>query len=223
LRVLALDTALNACSVAVIDTATDETVALESVPMARGHAEALMPMVQRVLEASGGLEKIERLAVTIGPGSFTGIRVGLAAARGLALATGLPLVGLPTLVVMAAPLLSDDDGCAVATAIDARHGRVFFQVFAPGARSLVPARLIGSRDAARSTGAGSVRVCGSGASLVAEAGTSGQFSVVAQADIPDPVWLARLAAVVKPGKLPRPLYLRPPDARPQESARIARM
>ncbi len=219
MRVLAMDTALEACSVAVVDTTSDTVIACESVPMQRGHAEALMPMIARVLQQAGGLESIERLAVTVGPGSFTGIRVGLAAARGLALATKIPLVGLPTLVVMAAPLLAEDDGKAVAAAIDARHGRVFFQVLGPGGRNLVSARLITTKEAVRSIGVGAAHLVGSGAEeILKAAGNDIRFDVAPSGNAPDPVWLARLSSVVQPGKLPKPLYLRAPDAKPQEGA-----
>ena len=223
MRVLAIDTALSACSVAVVDTDADQTLAAESWPMERGHAEALMPMIQRVLAGAGGLDAVQRLAVTVGPGSFTGIRVGLAAARGLALATGLPLVGITTLVALAAPLLAADDTTPVAAAVDARHGRVFFQMFGPGARSLVPARLLSARDAARTVGVGPIRIIGSGAATVVEAGPGARFEMYEAAQAPDPVWLAQLGAVSEPSsRVPRPLYLRPADAKPQEGAKVAR-
>lgn len=181
-----------------------------------------MPMVADVVAAGGGLAQIDRIAVTIGPGSFTGIRVGLAAARALALATKKPAVGLSTLVALAAPLLAPDDGAPVAAAVDARHGRVFFQMFGRGARSLVPARLIAVSDAARALGGGRVRVIGSGAQPVAAAANRDGIEVVAAPGV-DTVWLARLgAAAPAPAGPPRPLYLRPPEARPQDAARVPR-
>jgi tRNA threonylcarbamoyladenosine biosynthesis protein TsaB len=190
--------------------------------MARGHAEALMPMVADVVAASGGLSGIDRLAVTVGPGSFTGIRVGLAAARALALATGKPLVGLTTLVALAVPLLAADDGTPAAVAIDARHDRVYFQMFGRGARSLVPARLVTARDAARAAGTGPVNLVGSGAALVVAAAERTGLAAVAGSAI-DPVWLARLgAAASEPSEPPRPLYLRGVDAQPQGGGQVAR-
>ena len=95
MRVLAIDTALAACSAAVLDTEYGGIVASESLPMVRGHAEALMPLLQRMMnQARMAFPDIDRIAVTTGPGSFTGLRVGIAAARGLALAAGKPAVGL---------------------------------------------------------------------------------------------------------------------------------
>src|SRR5580693_9283048 len=104
MRVLAIDTALGACSAAVLDTADGGIVASESLAMARGHAEALMPLVARVMQtACLAFHDLDRVVVTTGPGSFTGLRVGIAAARGLGVATGLPVIGVSTLSAYAAP------------------------------------------------------------------------------------------------------------------------
>jgi tRNA threonylcarbamoyladenosine biosynthesis protein TsaB len=84
MRIFAIDTALEACSAAVLDTELGTVVARESIPMARGHAEALMPLIARVLEMSGAdFKAIDRIAVTTGPGSFTGMRAA-------AIPSGLP-------------------------------------------------------------------------------------------------------------------------------------
>ena len=105
MRVLAIDTALAACSAAVLDTEHNGgIVASESLPMVRGHAEALLPLLRRVMQAAGlTFPAIDRIAVTTGPGSFTGLRVGIAAARGIALAADKPAVGVSTLSAYAAP------------------------------------------------------------------------------------------------------------------------
>ena len=102
MRVLAIDTALAACSAAVLDTAYNGVVASESVPMVRGHAEALMPLLARLMQEAGfGFTDLDRIVVTTGPGSFTGIRVGIAAARGIAFAGGLPLIGISSFEAVA--------------------------------------------------------------------------------------------------------------------------
>lgn len=223
MRVLAIDTALAACSVALIDTAPDRVLSSISVPMERGHAEALMPMIDQAVGGSAGLAAVDRIAVTTGPGSFTGIRVGLAAARGLSLAAAKPLIGVTTLIALVAPVLATGDGRAVAAAIDARHGRVFFQIFAPSGLGLVPARVLTAKDAARMAGDGAVRIVGSGAAKVLEASTV-QHEIVPESLAPDPVWLARLGAAAPiPERMPRPVYLRPPDVtKPSAPSEVAR-
>src|SRR5260221_14128563 len=133
MRVLAIDTALEACSVAVIDTADAHAHhAYESLPMQRGHAEALMPLVARVLDrAQLDFSNLDRIAVTTGPGSFTGLRVGIAAARGIALAAGKPAIGLSTLSALAAPHVASRAGATIMAAIDGRNEQGYFQGFAP--------------------------------------------------------------------------------------------
>src|SRR6478735_11183374 len=150
MRVLAIDTALEACSVAVLDTARADLRVQESLPMQRGHAEALMPLIARILQSAQlDFADFDRIAVTTGPGSFTGLRVGIAAARGIALAAGKPAFGLTTLAAYAAPYIAADDKTAVAVAIDARHQHVYLQVFGAGGRTLVAPRIASVAHAAR--------------------------------------------------------------------------
>src|SRR3984885_15501540 len=127
--ILALDTALGACAAGVLDTDAGKLLGRESQAMKRGHAEALMPLIARVIEQSGiGFAGLDRIAVTTGPGSFTGLRVGLSAARGIALAADKPVVGVTTLAAYAAPIVSENGKHPIISAIDARHDQVFFQV-----------------------------------------------------------------------------------------------
>src|SRR6478752_2490120 len=127
--ILAIDTALDACAAGVLDTRASELIARETQSMKRGHAEALMPLIARVMkEAAIGFAALDRIAVTTGPGSFTGLRVGLSAARGIALAAGKPVVGLTTLAAFAAPLVAQEQQTPILTVIDARHDQVFFQM-----------------------------------------------------------------------------------------------
>src|SRR5438045_8275538 len=137
MRILAIDTALEACSAAVLETGRAAIIAAETQVMARGHAEALMPMIARVMDAAHTeFAELDRIAVTVGPGSFTGLRVGISAARGIALAAGKPAVGLSTLAALAAPLIATDDGTQVVAAIDARHEHIYLQVFGVNGRTL---------------------------------------------------------------------------------------
>ncbi|MCB4767588.1 tRNA (adenosine(37)-N6)-threonylcarbamoyltransferase complex dimerization subunit type 1 TsaB [Ancylobacter sp. Lp-2] len=224
--ILALDTALEACSVALHDVARDETLARASQEMSRGHAEALVPMVDQVMVAAGRVfADIGMFAVTVGPGSFTGLRVGLSAARGFGLAQGRPVIGITTLATLAAPLLALDDGVPVVAAIDARHDNLYVQMIGPGGRVMVSPRQLPLKEAVRAVAGGAVRLVGSGAPLIAAAWPDAAPAPVevATTTTPDPVWLARLAAVADPAKSePRPLYLRDADAKPQTAARIAR-
>src|SRR5688500_3442734 len=126
MRVLAIDTALEACSAAVLDTAQGGMLARASQPMVRGHAEALMPLLAALMDAAKiEFAELDRVAVTTGPGSFTGLRVGLSAARAIGLAADKPVVGLSTLAAFAAPHIAADDTISIAVAIDARHAQVY--------------------------------------------------------------------------------------------------
>src|SRR4051812_43837157 len=137
--ILAIDTALDACAAVVLDTDKNKIIALESQAMKRGHAEALMPLVARLMKESGiAFAALDRIAATTGPGSFTGLRVGLSAARGIALAAGKPVVGITTLTAYAAPHVSEhDEPRAVVAAIDARHDHVYFQMVGGDGSSLI--------------------------------------------------------------------------------------
>jgi tRNA threonylcarbamoyladenosine biosynthesis protein TsaB len=140
--ILAIDTALDACAAGILDTDAAALIAQESQAMKRGHAEALMPLIGRVMKASGvGFAGLDRIAVTTGPGSFTGLRVGLSAARGIALASGKPVVGLTTLAAFAAPVVDRNAGRPVISAIDARHDHVYFQVVSGDGGALILPRV----------------------------------------------------------------------------------
>jgi tRNA threonylcarbamoyl adenosine modification protein YeaZ len=226
MRVLAIDTALEACSAAVLDSARQGIAAHESIAMQRGHAEALMPLIARVMERAGlDFASLDRIAVTTGPGSFTGLRVGLAAARGLGLASGKPVVGLTTLAALAAPFIAADDSKPVVAAIDARHDHIYLQVFGPGGRSIVAPRLASVRDALRVGATGSPRIVGSAAKILAAAWPAGERppAAIDARRAPDIDWVARLGAAAAETAAPvKPLYLRAPDAQPQNAAQLAR-
>lgn len=224
--ILAIDTALEACSAALYDTETGAARAGESLAIGRGHAEALIPLVERVMNAARvAFGDVDSYAVTVGPGSFTGLRVGLSAARGFGLATNRPVIGISTLATLAAPLFASDDSIPVAAAIDAHHDNVYLQMIGPGGRLLVGPRAMAARDAARAVAIGPVRLVGSGAAMIAQNWPNGErppIEVHPEA-MPDPVWLARLASVADPTRSePKPLYLREADAKPQTAGRIAR-
>jgi len=231
MRVLAIDTALAACSAAVLDTAHGRAhggglTARESVAMTRGHAEALMPLVARVVKTSGlAFADLDRIVVTTGPGSFTGLRVGIAAARGLGIATNIPVVGVTTLSAYAAPYLADDDQLPVVVAIDARHQHVYLQVFGASGRSLIAPRLAPLNEAIRAAAETPARIVGSAAQAVADgmARTAPRPVTVDPSDAPDIGWVAQIGAAVSEAQAPpKPQYLRAPDAQPQYAASLPR-
>ncbi|MGL5361798.1 MAG: tRNA (adenosine(37)-N6)-threonylcarbamoyltransferase complex dimerization subunit type 1 TsaB [Bosea sp. (in: a-proteobacteria)] len=226
IRILAIDTALGACSVCVMEQGNPKPLAREQDEMARGHAEALMPMLERVMaKVEGGFSSLDRVAVTVGPGSYTGLRVGLSAARAIGLAAKIPVIGVSTLAATAAALIGREPGRVIASAIDARHGSVYFQALTAEGRQLVGMRLVSLRDAARAIGAGPVSLAGSGALLVArEAWTIGLDAVVVDPEpAPDVIWVARLGLLADPESAPpQPVYLRAPEATSQDHARLPR-
>jgi tRNA threonylcarbamoyl adenosine modification protein YeaZ len=226
MRILAIDTALGACSACVLEAGSSVPVAIEQVAMERGHAEALMPMIERVMgKVEGGFSSLDRVAVTIGPGSYTGLRVGISAARAIAFAAGIPAVGVSTLAATAAPLIGREGGRVIAAALDAKHGQAWFQALNAQGKQLVSIRQVNHRDAARAIGAGPVSLVGSAALAVAnEAWAIGLDAVIVDdAKAPDVIWVARLGLIADPQSAPpRPLYLKEPETTPQDRARLPR-
>jgi tRNA threonylcarbamoyladenosine biosynthesis protein TsaB len=226
MRVLAIDTALEACSAAVLDTERGGILASESIAMLRGHAEALLPLVSRVMtEAGMEFTALDRVAVTVGPGSFTGLRVGVSAARGIAVAAGKPAVGLTTLAALAAPYIAIDDMTPLVAAIDARNDQVYMQMFGAAGRSLIQPRVASLRDAVRDAANARARLVGSAAAMMAAAWPASVQPppVVDAARAPIIDWVAHLgAAAAQALSLPKPLYLRAPDAQPQDAAHLPR-
>jgi len=218
LIVLALDTALTACSVCLFDTQRDKVIASESAMLGKGHAEALLPMLERVIaKLEGGWSAIGRIGVVVGPGSYTGLRVGIAVARAAALASERPAVGVTTLAALAAPLVGGTEDVPIAAAIDARHGNLFFQLFSAEGRALgVPVALTLAQAAER-LGERPVHLVGSASpalySTLSQAGGAPKSSLPDAA--PDIVSVAKLAAVADPRiSPPDPVYVKPAEARP---------
>ncbi len=201
--VLAIDTCLFACSVAVVDG--ERVLARRVEPMSRGHQERLAPLVQEAMvEAGLGFDRLDRIGVTVGPGSFTGLRVGLAFAKGLAAALAIPAVGIGSLEALAEP----ERGNVVAV-LDAKRGQVYLQAFSDGVPVSAPDALPIETAAARLAEFAPDILIGTGAALMADVRPGVR---VVPADVTDPVAVARLAAGRSPVP-PRPLYLRAPDAK----------
>ena len=213
MRILALDTTQAACSVAVYDSACGCILASEFEPMQRGHAEALPAMIQRVMKtAELDFSGIDRLAVTNGPGTFSGVRIGLAAARGLALALDLPLAAAGSLETVAAGVRCDKD-TPVLAAFDARRGEIYAQSFS-GGKAVSDPQLIKLEDAGQLAGSAKTLVAGTASEMLAERFDNLEPS--GAEPLPDACNTARLAAGRKAGSAPvAPVYLRRPDAKPQ--------
>jgi tRNA threonylcarbamoyl adenosine modification protein YeaZ len=226
MRLLAIDTALDACAACVFDTDVGKALAGESLSMGRGHAEALMPLIARVMDrADIGFSALARIAVTVGPGSFTGLRVGISAARGIALVAGKPAVGVTTLAAYAAPHIANEDAAQIVVAIDARHQNVYLQVFGSAGRTVLAPRIATVQDAVQAARAAPARIVGSGARSVDAAWPAAERPpvLVDPAGAPAIEWVARLGAAARnTDASPKPLYLRAPDARPQDDARLPR-
>jgi tRNA threonylcarbamoyladenosine biosynthesis protein TsaB len=218
--ILAIDTALDACAAGVLDTDAARLIAQESQPMRRGHAEALMPLIGRVIRQAGiAFAALDRIAVTTGPGSFTGLRVGLSAARGIGLAADKPVVGLSTLTAYAAPVVGQNAAQPVISAIDARHDHVYFQMVSGDGGSLIRPRIAPLEEALGAIRFGAPHLVGNAARILADrwpVDALPPFKVDPQ-PAPDIAWLAWLGAAVSPDSAPaRPYYLRAPDAKPQK-------
>ncbi len=222
MRILALDTALAACSAAV--WRDGEILARRMETMARGQSEALMPMViAAVAEAGVAFSELDRLAVTVGPGSFTGLRIGLAAARGMALALGLPVVGVTTLEAVAYGVEAEARaGRSLLVALDAGRADLYLQIFGADLSENTPvsAALPGAVPAMLPEGP--LVVAGNGAARLRDVlGRRADIRFAEGLGLPDAAQVAAIAATRGPARAPgdgleapAPLYLHPSYAKP---------
>jgi tRNA threonylcarbamoyladenosine biosynthesis protein TsaB len=259
MNILAFDTCFGSCSVALSwqqssDIAVPETRRQSYVSrferMEKGHAERLVPMIGEVLaEASIGIEKVDRIIVTTGPGTFTGVRIGVGAARALALATGVKVAGVGSLTLLARQVrerllrercievFGPDAGAPpkwileefarrdIAIAIDARRDELYFQLFGGDHYSaLTEPLLVTCERAVAYLSNRETLVAGSGAARLAAAAQAAGRELTTKFDDlePDARYLTSYAQ--EPGLDPvRPLYLRAPDAKPQDGKSLPRM
>ena len=224
MRILGFDTATSACSAAVWEDG--RIAARRFEPMSRGQSERLMPMVREVLsEAGADFPDLDLLAVTTGPGAFTGLRIGLAAARGMALAGDLACFGVTTLDAVAAGVSETERQKAnVLVVLDTKRAEVYAQAFRSDLRPLSEAQALMPADLATLTANGEgdanrVLVAGDGAGQVIQAlKDKGIEAILSTAPgVPDAATVAAIAAERwssdQPAEPLRPLYLRPPDAK----------
>ena len=229
MNILALDTSMGACSAALIASGgAARRLVLREAMMARGHAEALMPMVAQVMAESGvAFAELDLIAATLGPGSFTGVRIAIAAARGFALITKAELFGTDSLTVMAR--LAHDSGDfgpgPFAVAVDARRGMLYLGLYDDEARKLEGPLLIAPDEALTSLPSKLRLAVGSGAGLLAEAAAPAGRVIEARLPELQPSAGALAEIACDSGERAptlRPIYLRPPDAKPQAQAVLRR-
>ncbi|MGE0701614.1 MAG: tRNA (adenosine(37)-N6)-threonylcarbamoyltransferase complex dimerization subunit type 1 TsaB [Hyphomicrobiaceae bacterium] len=232
--VLAFDTCLGSLSVAVAHCERGEArVLAEHEERAEaGHAERLIPVLDQTMRVAGcRFADLSRIVVTLGPGTFTGVRTGIAAARALRLATGVEVAGLTSLAAIAARITGADgptSGLVAAPtliAVDARRGRLYVQLFGAGPLdpTTAPVELTAEEAADLITVPGT-RLAGSGAAAVADiAHGRGIVIEMAGSDLePRATDLARLAPLLEPLGAVTPIYVRAPDAKPQTAKTLAR-
>ncbi len=215
MKILAFDTALGSGSVAIMDG--DTTLAYVTEPSFRSLAERLVPMIEEALtQADLTYQDMDRVVVTNGPGTFVGLRIGVATARSIAVAAGIPAVGVTSLAALAQNLADEAmQGDTIAVCIDARRGEVFLQVFELDEGGLSPLAdpvAIAVEQATGCLPAGGGTLVGTGCSLI-EPPDSWAVAPVSAWSV-DARKLARLASGrIDSDNLPSPLYLRAPDAK----------
>ncbi len=223
MNILALDTSMSVCSAAVLRTGrTARACHLNEAEMTKGHAEALMPMIEDVLgKADLKISDIELVAATQGPGSFTGVRIAIAAARGFALVSAARLFGTDSLTVMARAALRT--GLApegdYAVAADARRGMIYLGLYDRHGNKLEGPLLLEPSEAVQTLPRDLRLVVGSGGRELAEAAEARGRTLAAELPAlqPGAVALAEIASQNRESvAVLRPLYLRPPDAKPQQ-------
>lgn len=224
--ILAIDTAGAACSAALWRDGAILARRVEA--MTRGQAERLMPMVRSLTDgAAVPLMDIDLFAVTTGPGAFTGLRIGLAASAGMALAAGRPIIGIDNFQTAARAVPTDRIvGQTLLVALDSRRAELFAQPFDESRTPLAGPACLAPADLPAILPAGPVLVtgdaAGTAAAALAQARDAELVSVFESAGPAEPAILAALAAEradLAGTDAPVPLYLRPPDATPAPAPR----
>jgi tRNA threonylcarbamoyladenosine biosynthesis protein TsaB len=215
--ILAIDTAGVDCSAALYDAGAGRLIASRTEAIGKGHAELLPSMVDEVFkQADKSPKDIGLIGVTIGPGSFTGIRVGVAAARGFGLALSVPVIGVTTLEVLASMARATAPQKPILAAMDAKRGEIYTQLFDADGSAATEPQALSLEDAHLLATTSQAVVAGTGAGPLFSETTS----LLDHFDIETVAKIAALRPNVT-GKA-APLYLRGPDAKPQTGYAIER-
>lgn len=227
---LAIETSAAALSVALLSP-SGTLLAETSEPLRHGHAEKLLPAIARLLETAGLTAlKLGAVAAAVGPGSFTGIRVGLAAARGIGIGTGIPVLGIPTTEAVARHLQDQRQGRPCLVLLDSRRADVFCQVFAADGSRSAPAFALAPdqiRPLLASLSAdGPLVMAGDAAAIHATAAEGLAVEIIPTAPPPARCIGELALEALHRGENPpaAPLYIRPPDAAvPAHGGRLKRL
>jgi len=217
MKLLAIDSVASLCAACVYDAGRDTELGRHVVDLGKGHAEHLVKVVDAALaQASTIYKDLDAIAVSVGPGSFTGIRVAVAAARGFALALGIPAIGVDTLSAIAQEARTLHGDRPVMAALPSGPDHVQAAVYDAFGGVLYTPRLVRVREAADLAQVQHAMLAGAGAPLVRSALGQTSWPVGPTEPTADILAFARVAARVgASGQAPRPLYLREPDAKPQ--------
>ena len=223
MNILAIDTAANLCAACIFDAERHAELARTVRDIGKGHAEILMDVIQETLTAAGmSFPALGAVAVSVGPGSFTGVRVGVSVARGLALALKIPAAGVSTLEALAFETRAALGAQRVLAAIDGGRDGIYAALYDEFAQILY-APVVAQLDKVVELASGATALAGSAAPRIAAAAPSQDLLFGPLAATADIATYARVAlAGGFAGGRPRPLYLRAPDARPQAHLALPR-
>jgi tRNA threonylcarbamoyl adenosine modification protein YeaZ len=224
MKILALDTASSWCAAAVYDSGTDTVLAEISENIGKGHAEVLMDYIEQAMTQSGiAMAKLDRVAVNVGPGSFTGVRIGVSAARGFALALDRPALGVSAFDALASEIAVSHPGHPVLVLLEAHRGEIYAQAFGADAVAITGPMVLAREEALAliQQQSSETILAGSAAAALNES-LAGSFSVARGEPTARIGTYAKLAALHEPGEAPKPLYMRGPDVKPQTGFALPR-
>ncbi|OYR10411.1 tRNA (adenosine(37)-N6)-threonylcarbamoyltransferase complex dimerization subunit type 1 TsaB [Brucella grignonensis] len=224
MKILALDTASSWCAAAVYDSGTDTVLAEVSEDIGKGHAEVLMDYIERTMAQSRiAMSELDRVAVNVGPGSFTGVRIGVSAARGFALALDRPAIGVSAFDALASEVATSHPGQPVLVLLEAHRGEIYAQGFGADGEATTGPMVLAREEALaliQQQSSGTI-LAGSAAAALNEI-FAGSFSVARVEPTARIGTYAKLAALHEPGEAPKPLYMRGPDVKPQTGFALPR-